>query len=165
VSKAFTKEDAGGEDLERVPKLEPWPAGVKNYLTPEGYRDLVSEIEWLRHPDSKSYRTRAWREARLNALASRLAAAEVVEPPKQWKEDDPVRFGATVTFIDEGMYEEYRIVGVDETHKAKTISWTSPLARALLGKRPGEWVTVRLPGQKKRELFVFSVKYEKPKRK
>jgi transcription elongation GreA/GreB family factor len=167
VSKAFTKEDGGGEELENLPKLEPWPADVKNYLTPEGYQDLKQWIEFLRSPESKTYRTRAFREAKLAAMLSRLAAAEEVKPPKAWTEDDPVRFGMTVTVIDEesGYTRDYTIVGVDEADGYDRISWRSPVARALLGKKAGDYVTVRLPGNKKQDLYIMTVRYEEPKKK
>jgi transcription elongation GreA/GreB family factor len=168
VSKAFTKEDGGGgEELENLPKLEPWPADVKNYLTPDGYQDLKQWIEFLRSPESKTYRTRAFREAKLAAMLSRLAAAEEVKPPEAWTEDDPVRFGMTVTVTDEesGHTRDYTIVGVDEADGYDRISWRSPVARALLGKKGGDYVTVRLPGNKKQDLNIMTVKYEKPKKK
>jgi transcription elongation factor GreA len=62
---------------------------------------------------------------------------------------DQVRFGARVTIVDEETEKEttYRIVGQYEADmKAGSISLTSPLARALMGKKVGDSVEVPAPG-------------------
>lgn len=166
VSKAFTKETDTAED-ERLDKVDLWPTGVTNYLTPDGHALLKQEIEYLRSPESSTWRTRKWREMRMAALLSRLEAAEVVPWRSQWDEDEPVRFGATVYLIpqDTQMGEEFTIVGVDEAGAYKhLISWRSPLARALMGKKAGEYVTVALPRGRTNEYYVMNVSYAKPEK-
>ena len=62
---------------------------------------------------------------------------------------DTVRFGATVTVVDEDTDEEstYKVVGEDESDvKAGKVSLTSPLARALMNKEVGDVVEVNAPG-------------------
>ena len=84
-------------------------------------------------------------DRRVRFLSKRLDHVVVVsEPPS-----DPQRafFGAYVTVEDEdGAEKTYRIVGADESDMAKGfISIDSPVARALVGKREGEEVTVKVP--------------------
>jgi transcription elongation factor GreB len=53
----------------------------------------------------------------------------------------------------------YRIVGVDESDPARgMVSWISPIARALVSRRAGERVTVKLPAGEK-SLRVVKVEY------
>ena len=89
-------------------------------------------------------------EARINEIEDKLSRAEVIDPSSFTGEK--VRFGAHVTMedADSGKVVEYRIVGPDEADLEKgTISVTSPVARALIGREPGDEVTVNAPGGKK----------------
>ena len=85
-------------------------------------------------------------DRRVRFLSKRLDVVKVVvEPP-----DDPDRafFGAYVTIEDDsdGVARTYRIVGADESHVERGfISIDSPVARALLGKRAGDAVIVKVP--------------------
>src|SRR5687767_8514836 len=86
-------------------------------------------------------------EARIKDIEDKLARAEVIDPTKL--SGDRVRFGATVTVTNLDTEEEatYQIVGADEADiNQGTISVSAPLARALIGKSPGDSVTVNLPG-------------------
>ena len=71
-------------------------------------------------------------------------------------------FGATVEIVDEDSGDEttYQIVGEDEADiKAGRISYSSPIARALIGKEEGDVVTVTTPGGTK-SLEITAVRYE-----
>jgi len=72
-----------------------------------------------------------------------------------------VRFGATVTVEDEaGASRCYRIVGVDEADPRRGwVSWRSPLAHALMGRRAGDATTLHTPAGDE-ELTVIAVAYE-----
>jgi len=86
-------------------------------------------------------------EARIKDIEDKLARAEIIDPTKL--SGDRVRFGATVTVTNLDTDEEatYQIVGADEADiNQGTISVSAPLARALIGKSPGDSVTVNLPG-------------------
>ncbi|WP_111847163.1 transcription elongation factor GreA [Agrobacterium cavarae] len=74
-------------------------------------------------------------------LAERLRTAQVMPAPET---NDIVAFGSTVTFTrEDGRVQSYRIVGEDEADpKAGSISYVSPVARALNGKAVGDIVTV-----------------------
>jgi transcription elongation factor GreA len=85
-------------------------------------------------------------ESRIAELEEKLARAEVIDISKL--SGDTVKFGATVTLIDQDIGEQkvWQIVGEPEADAKKgTISITSPLARALIGKRTGANAEVATP--------------------
>jgi len=86
-------------------------------------------------------------DRRLRFLQKRLEKLTVVEPSEQ-KDQDRVFFGATVTLENEetGAKVTYQVVGPDETDTREgRISIESPVARALLGRKQGDSVTVTRP--------------------
>jgi transcription elongation factor GreA len=86
-------------------------------------------------------------EARIAELEHKLARAEVIAVSKL--SGNTIRFGATVTLIDEDTGEKkvWQIVGEPEADASKgKISVTSPIARALIGKTQGASVDVEAPG-------------------
>lgn len=86
-------------------------------------------------------------EGRISELEDKLGRAEVIDVSKL--SGDTVKFGATVTLIDEDTEEEkkYMIVGdVEADVKLGRISISSPIARALIGKAVGDSVEVTAPG-------------------
>jgi transcription elongation factor GreA len=88
-----------------------------------------------------------WTEARVAELEDKLSRADVIDITRL--SGDTVKFGAKVTLIDEETDGEtsYRIVGEFEADVKKgKISITSPIARALIGKRVGDSVEVATPG-------------------
>jgi len=167
MSKAFTREtDSDDEELEPALRL---PVGVKNYITPQGYRKLKEELDQLWKVERPALvQTIAWAasngdrsengdyiygkkrlreiDRRVRFLRKRLEQAEVVDPAQRGS-CDQVFFGATVTVCDsEGCENIYSIVGVDEADVARgRISWVSPLARTLLKLREGDVAQLRTP--------------------
>src|SRR5690242_14337289 len=155
--------------------------GGKNYITPDGFERLKSErsqlwnvdrpeivrvVEWAAGNGDRSengdyiYGKKRLREIdrRLRFLDKRLAAAVPVDPARQTRRDQ-VFFGATVTFVREDDSETtVAIVGIDETEFGPSrISWTSPVAKALMQKRVGDTVTVRTPsGPEQIEILTIS---------
>ncbi len=86
-------------------------------------------------------------EARIVELEDKLARAEVIDLSKL--SGDTIKFGATVTLIEEGTSKKktWQIVGEPEADASKgKISVTSPIARALIGKTRGATVEVETPG-------------------
>lgn len=141
----------------------------KNYITPAGFEKLRSEysqllnverpkvvevVAWAASNGDRSenadyqYGKRRLREIdkRLYFLKNRIEDAEVVDPAQI--KTDKVVFGATVTLEDEdGAELIYQIVGEDEIDvKQKKISWKSPVAKAVLGKKIDDEVKVAKPG-------------------
>jgi transcription elongation factor GreA len=89
----------------------------------------------------------AHNEGAIAELEDKLARAEVIDVSKL--SGDTIKFGATVTLIDEDTDEKrvWQIVGEPEADAKKgKISITSPLARALIGKTKGTSVEVVTPG-------------------
>ncbi len=139
MSKAFTKEDEGGQESLPLPPRP--PSGEKRYITPEGYRALQEELAALTEKPARD-REHA-RRAQLLAII--LDSVQVVTP--EASDEERVYFGAWVTLEDEeGQETTYRIVGPDEADvRAGRLSVESPLARALLGRQVGESVQVERP--------------------
>lgn len=141
MSRAFVKETDGLDVIEELPErlVSPHP----NLVTPEGLAQIGAEVARL----SAAYATAqaTGDRAALNVLArdlrywtSRLGSAELVAPPKS---ADEVRFGSTVTIERGDGRHVYLIVGEDEADPAKgTLSYVSPLAKALVGKVAGDVV-------------------------
>jgi transcription elongation factor GreA len=94
-------------------------------------------------------------EARIKDIEDKLSRAEIIDPSTL--SGDRVRFGASVSIANLDTDEEiaYRIVGADEADIDQgTISVSSPLARALIGREVGDEVTVALPAGKRRYEIV-----------
>jgi transcription elongation factor GreB len=170
VNKAFTKEsDAEGDDDDGAASLPPLPAGGKNYLTPQGYARLRTElmqllgserpkivevVSWAAKNGDRSengdylYGKKRLREIdrRIRFLTKRLDIAQVVDPSMHHGSDQ-VFFGATVTYAEvAGEERTVTIKGIDEVeHLDGEVSWISPVARALLKARVGDEVTLVTP--------------------
>ncbi|MCM2327843.1 MAG: transcription elongation factor GreA [Lysobacter sp.] len=101
-------------------------------------------------------------EGRILELEAKLANAQVIDPALL-EDDGRVVFGTTVELVDAAGAEEkmtYQIVGEDEADiKAGKISYSSPIAKALIGKFAGDVVEVRTPGGVK-EFEIVDVRYE-----
>ncbi|HEY3918227.1 MAG TPA: transcription elongation factor GreB [Stellaceae bacterium] len=170
MSKAFTKETDAAEDDAPEGGAPPLPAGVKNYMTPQGFAAMQEELRKLaREERPKVVETVAWAagngdrsengdyiygkqrlreiDRRIRYLTKRLEIAQVVDPAQQTRRDQ-VFFGATVTYATEdGAENTITIVGVDEaTADAKCVSWIAPIARALLKAHEGDTVELATPG-------------------
>jgi len=100
-------------------------------------------------------------EGRILELEAKLANAQIIDP-KLLDDDGRVVFGSTVELTDTDAKEAvtYQIVGEDEADiKENKISYSSPIAKALIGKYSGDVVEVRTPGGVK-EFEIVDVKYE-----
>lgn len=158
MSKAFTKDDAPDEAAVVAPRA-PLPEGVPNYVTPRGLDALHAELVRLHDAraqvDEADRARRAALTAQIEALEARIASAEVVEPGAH----DEARFGATVTVRGEHGERRLEIVGVDEADAAHgLVAFTSPIARAILGKRAGDVAVVKTP-RGEEELEIVRVAY------
>ena len=180
MSKAFVKETQDETDLsDEAPAI---PAGIKNYMTPQGHDDLQHELRHLlRVERPKVVETVAWAagngdrsengdyiygkrrlreiDGRIRLLTRRLENAEVVDPNRQ-KNRDQVFFGATVTYATEdGTETTITIVGVDEADFARgQVSWLSPIARALTKAHKGDTVELRAPAGVE-QIEVLEIRY------
>jgi len=108
-----------------------------------GHGDLSENAEYHAAKESQSLN-----EGRINEVEDYLSRAEVIDIAKLVG-SDKIKFGATITLIDEETEEEkvYQIVGDQEADvKAGKISISSPIARALINKQVGDSIDVRAPG-------------------
>jgi transcription elongation factor GreA len=104
--------------------------------------DLSENAEYHAAKEEQSHN-----EGRIAEIEDKLARAEVIDVTKL--SGDTIKFGATVTLIDEDTEKKavWQIVGETEADaKNGRISITSPLARALIGKTKGSSVEVMAPG-------------------
>ncbi len=182
MNKAFTKENDQDDDEDQDAGAPPIPAGLKNYITPAGFKrlkdealhlldrerpELVKVIHWAASNGDRSenadyiYGKRRLREIdrRIRFLTKRMDVAVVVDPAAR-EDTDQVFFGATVTLVGrDGTKKTYSIVGIDETDLARgRISWISPLAKALIKARDGDTVVVKTPGGDE-SLEIVGVEY------
>jgi transcription elongation factor GreA len=88
-----------------------------------------------------------WIEGRIAEIEDKIARAQIIDVSKL--SGSQVKFGATVTVVDEDTEDEgrYQIVGDHEADvKGGRISLSSPLSRAMIGKEVGDVVEVNTPG-------------------
>jgi transcription elongation factor GreA len=100
-------------------------------------------------------------EGRILELEAKLANAQIIDP-KLLDDDGRVVFGATVELMDTGGDESvtYQIVGEDEADlKVGKISYSSPIAKGLIGKFSGDVAEIRTPGGVK-QFEIADVRYE-----
>ncbi|WP_333591326.1 transcription elongation factor GreA [Brevundimonas sp.] len=139
-------------------------------MTAEGYRTLDDQLKQLKSVERPSViaaisearahgdlsenaeyhaakERQGWIEGQIAEIEDKISRAQVIDVSKL--SGDQVKFGATVTVIDEDTEEKsrYQIVGEHEADvKAGRISVASPIARALISKAVGDTVEVNTPG-------------------
>jgi transcription elongation factor GreB len=146
MSKAFTKEDGNDEPPVFHSRFPILPANFRNLITTNGRTQLEAELTILQAKHRAATVDEAKRlKLEIEDLSGRLATQEIVPPLDAVP--DKVMFGTTVKILgDDGVQRIYAIVGTDEADaEVGRISWTSPLARALLHQPVGGVVTVRTP--------------------
>jgi len=98
-------------------------------------------------------------EGRIIELEAKLANAQIIDP-KLLDDDGRVVFGSTVELLTEKETVTYQIVGEDEADlKANKISYSSPIAKGIIGKYSGDVAEIRTPGGLK-EYEIVDVRYE-----
>ena len=141
-------------ELERLKRGER-PAVIQAIAEARAQGDLSENAEY----DAARER-QGFVEGRIAELEGKLSNAQIIEPP-ELDADGRVVFGATVELeeLESGKQLEYQIVGEDEADiKEGRVSVTSPVARALIGKRAGDVAEVQAPGGL-REYEVLGVRY------
>ena len=135
---------AGHSALEtelKVLKSEERPAIIQAIAEARELGDLKENAEYHSAREKQGFI-----EGRIKELEGILGLAEVIDPTKL---SGAVKFGATVTVVDEETDEEktWQIVGEHEANVEKgLLNMKSPIARALIGKEEGDSVEVRTPG-------------------
>ena len=140
MSRGFIKE-GDQEEIPRVPMRAYLPEGIPNYVTKEGLDALKEELKNLEAERVKAgdnYIMVNFLDATIRLLVDRINSAVEVDLPKAGK--DTVSFGAWVRYNGRVV----RIVGVDEADVNKgLISFISPIAKMLIGKKAGDFIELK----------------------
>jgi transcription elongation factor GreA len=129
------------QELERLKKIER-PTIIRAIAEARSYGDLKENAEYHAAKEQQ-----AFNEARIRDIESRLSKANIIDVTRL-QNDGKVIFGATVVLYNVETDEKviYQIVGEEEADiRLGKISFTSPIARAIIGKYEGDSVEVRTP--------------------
>jgi len=160
LSVAFTKEESAETAAETLLPDRPISPGP-NLVTEAGLKGLEAQLQQARDTYEAAQRIEDVNERRRQGatplrdaryLAERVRTAQIVPAPSS---TEVVSFGSTVTFSrTDGRVQKYRIVGEDEADpNAGSISFASPVARALIGKSVGDAVEA---GNQELEIVAIS---------
>ena len=140
------------EELKRLKTVER-PAIIQAIAEARELGDLSENAEYHSAREKQSFI-----EGRVKELEALISLAEVIEVAKL---SGAIKFGATVTLVDEDTNEDktYQIVGESEADiERNLLNIRSPLARALIGKDEGDSVEVKTPGGT-RGYEIISIRY------
>ncbi|OYX35826.1 MAG: transcription elongation factor GreA [Caulobacterales bacterium 32-69-10] len=128
------------EELKRLKTTER-PAVISAISEARAHGDLSENAEYHAAKERQG-----WIEGRIAEIEDKISRAQVIDVSKL--SGKQVKFGATVTVVDEDTEDEarYQIVGEHEADvKQGRLSLTSPLARGMIGKEQGDVVEVMTP--------------------
>ncbi len=143
------------EELKRL-KSQDRPNVIRAIAEARAHGDLKENAEYHAAKEQQGFI-----EARIKEIEAKLSNTQVIDVTTVDAKGRIV-FGSTVELLDVDTDKEmvYRIVGEDEADaKAGMISFTSPIARALIGRNEGDEITFSAPGGDK-HYEVISVRYE-----
>ncbi len=143
------------EECKRLKSVDR-PAVIAAIAEARAHGDLKENAEYHAAKDQQGFI-----EARIKELEGKLSNIQVIDVTAV-DAKGKIIFGSTVELIDEETGNEmaYKIVGEDEADiKSGMISFTSPIARALIGKNEGDIVNFSAPGGEK-QYEVIEVRYE-----
>jgi transcription elongation factor GreA len=141
------------KELDQLKKVERHKI-IDEIETARAHGDLSENAEYHAAKERQGFV-----EGRIQELQGKISNAEIIDPSTM--SGDRVVFGATVTIYDFGSDEEntYQIVGDDEADiKENKISFSSPIARSIIGKTVGQEVQLKTPGGQK-ELEIVDVEF------
>ncbi len=141
------------EELNRLKNKER-PYIISEIATAREHGDLSENAEYHAAKDRQGMI-----EARISELESKIGLADVIDISNL--SSDRIQFGAIVTIVDEETDTEstYQLVGADESDVNKgLLSISSPLARALIGKKNGDAIEIDTPGGR-RNYEILSITY------
>ncbi len=132
------------KELEKLKRVER-PENIRAIEEARAHGDLSENAEYAAAKDRQGFL-----EGRIGELGFKLANAEVIDPGDLPR--DRVRFASRVSLenVETGERVNYQLVGPEESDIARgRISISSPLGKAIMGKRPGEEVVLQAPGGKR----------------
>jgi transcription elongation factor GreA len=127
-------------ELKRLMSVER-PAVQKALAEARAHGDLSENAEYSAAKERQSFI-----EGRIQQLNAKLSNVHVIDPART--NAPHVAFGATVTIenVDTEEVSTYQIVGPDEADiQANRISFQSPIAKALIGRMPGDVIKIAVP--------------------
>jgi transcription elongation factor GreA len=142
------------DELKRL-KYEERPRIIEAIAEARGHGDLKENAEYHAAKEQQGFV-----EGRIKEIEGKLSHKQVIDVTAIDAKGKIV-FGSTVELLEEetGAETEYRIVGEDEANiKNNLLSYTSPIARALIGKSEGDVVSFQAPGGEK-TFEILEVKY------
>jgi transcription elongation factor GreA len=141
------------DELRRL-KQDERPRVIQEIAAAREHGDISENAEYCAAKDRQGLL-----EARIKEIEAKLSRADVIDPSRV--STDRIQFGARVTVVDEDTEKEttYQIVGADEGDvQSGRLSFSSPLARALIGKTVGQTVEISTPAGT-RSYEIMKVRY------
>jgi len=133
------------KDLSYIKAVER-PKNIKAIEEARAHGDLSENAEYEAARDKQRFL-----EAKINELSYKLANAEVIDPTGLPRDRAVFASKVVLDNIDTGDSVEYQLVGPEESDIEKgRISISSPLGKAILGKKPGDEILVEAPGGRRR---------------
>jgi transcription elongation factor GreA len=132
------------EELEYLKKVER-PKNIKAIEEARSHGDISENAEFEAAKDRQAFIM-----GRLNNLEDKLARAEIIDPDTMPKDRAVFSSQVVLENIDTGENVEYQLVGPDESNiEQGLISVSSPLGKAMIGKKPGDEIILQTPGGKR----------------
>lgn len=132
------------EELEYLKKVER-PKNIKAIEEARSHGDISENAEFEAAKDRQAFIM-----GRLNDLEDKLARAEIIDPDTMPKDRAVFSSQVVLENIDTGENVEYQLVGPDESNiEQGLISVSSPLGKAMIGKKPGDEIILQTPGGKR----------------
>lgn len=131
-------------ELQKLKTIER-PQNIKAIEEARAHGDLSENAEF-----EAAKERQAFIEARISELSYKLNNADIIDPDKLPKDRAVFASRVVLENIDTGEDVEYQLVGPEESDIDKgRISIASPLGRALVGRRPGDEISLQAPGGKR----------------
>lgn len=132
------------KELEYLKKVER-PKNIKDIEEARSHGDISENAEFEAAKDRQAFIM-----GRLNDLEDKLARAEIIDPDTMPKDRAVFSSQVVLENIDTGENVEYQLVGPDESNiEQGLISVSSPLGKAMIGKKPGDEIILQTPGGKR----------------
>jgi transcription elongation factor GreA len=132
------------KELHRLKTVER-PENIKAIEEARAHGDLSENAEFDAAKDRQGFI-----EGRINEVTYKISSADVINPETLSREKVVFASRVVLENIDTEESVEYQVVGPDEADIEKgTISVSSPLGKAMIGKKPGDEITIQAPGGKR----------------
>jgi transcription elongation factor GreA len=131
-------------ELEYLKRVER-PKNIKSIEEARAHGDITENAEFEAAKDRQ-----AFIEGRVNELTYKLSRADIIDPQNLPKDHAVFACSVMLENIDTGENVEYQLVGPDEANiEEGRISISSPLGKAIIGKKPGDEISLEAPGGKR----------------